>query len=146
MSIDFYKKFQKNYSMRYDENWYKSLNKPDFVPPDWIFPIMWIILYFLMIAAFLIIIFSSFSLLTFFADLFFILQLILNISWAPVFFKEHNLRKAFLISALLTFFVFLTMITFFNISKIAGILFVPYFLWCMFATIICFEVLERNEW
>lgn len=132
--------------MRYDENWYKNLNKPDFVPPDWVFPVVWPILYVFMVAAFLIVIFSPFRLITFFADLFFVVQLIFNISWAPVFFKEHDLRKAFLISALLTVFVFLTMIIFFNISIIAGILFIPYFLWCIFATIICFEVLERNEW
>lgn len=132
--------------MNYDKEWYNNLNKPVFQPPSWVFAPVWTILYILMTIAFLIVLFSPFKLLNILAYILFAAQLIVNISWSPVFFKEHNLRKAFLLCVLLNFLVFLTMLVFFNISTFAGILFLPYFLWCCFATILCFEILERNEW
>lgn len=132
--------------MKYDDNWYNSLNKPKFQPPPWVFAPVWTILYIFMFVAFFLVLIAPFKWTSIFAYLFFILQLTVNLSWSPVFFKEHNLRKAFLISAILTFLVFLTMLTFFNISKLAGVLFFPYLLWCIFATVLCFEILERNEW
>jgi translocator protein len=132
--------------MKYDINWYSNLAKPKFQPPKWVFKPVWTLLYILMLISILLISFIHFKWLHIFAYLFFIAQLIVNLSWVPAFFKEHNLRKAFLLSVLLNFLVFITMLVFFKISKFAGILFLPYFLWCCFATILSFEILERNEW
>jgi len=132
--------------MHYDKEWYDSLHKPDFQPPEWVFAPVWMLLYFLMSTAFILVLFSHFSWTNIFAYILFVAQLLMNLQWSPTFFVEHNLRKAFLISALLTLLVFLTMIMFFNISKIAGFLFLPYFLWCCFATVLNFELLELNEW
>lgn len=132
--------------MKYDKEWYDSLNKPRFQPPAWVFAPVWTMLYILMFIAFGLVAAEDFEWYSIFAYLLFFMQLAVNISWSPVFFIEHNLRKAFLLCALLTFLVFLNMLTFFNISALAGILFVPYFLWCCFATVLCFEILERNEW
>lgn len=132
--------------MKYDKNWYDSLAKPEFQPPEWVFKPVWIILYITMAIAALIILFSPFKWLNLLAYISFTAQLSTNLLWPIAFFKEHNLRKAFLISALLNFLVFITMLIFFNISKLAGLLFVPYFLWCCFATVLSFELLEKNEW
>lgn len=132
--------------MMYDNNWYNSLAKPKFLPPPWVFAYVWTILYILMFVAFILVIKKPFEWTSIFAYLFFIAQLIVNLIWPIVFFKEHNLRKAFIFCVILTFLVFLTMLTFFNISKLAGILFFPYLLWSIFATILSFEILERNEW
>lgn len=132
--------------MNYDKDWYDSLIKPSFQPPAKIFAPVWTVLYVLMVISLIIIAKTPFKIINIFAYLLFIAQIAVNLSWSPAFFKEHNLRKAFLICVLLTALVFLTMIVFFNISVIAGILFVPYFLWCCFATVLCFEILELNEW
>lgn len=132
--------------MNYDKDWYDSLVKPKFQPPAWIFAPVWTVLYILMSVAFILVIFSSFGWLNILAYILFFCQLFVNLQWPPAFFMEHNLRKAFLLCALLNFLVFLTMLVFFNISKIAGVLFIPYFLWCCFATVLNFEILERNEW
>lgn len=132
--------------MKYDEVWYNSLNKPKFQPPTWVFAPVWIVLYTLMMVAFIFVLASPFKLSNIFAYLLFIAQITVNLQWSPAFWGEHNLRKSFLIAALLTLLVFLTMLIFFHISKIAGILFLPYFLWCAFASILSFEILELNEW
>ena len=64
-------------------DWYKSLNKPSWTPPDWVFPIAWLYLYLAM----------SYSLVRVYGtpgnDLFLIfwaLQLVFNTLWTPVFF------------------------------------------------------------
>lgn len=132
--------------MDYDKEWYDSLNKPNFQPPEWIFAPVWAVLYVMMFVAVGFVLFSPFRWLSVLAYLLFIGQLYVNLQWSPVFFKEHNLRKAFLLCALLDILVFFTMILFFNLSKIAGFLFLPYMLWCLFATVLSFEILELNEW
>lgn len=132
--------------MKYDEDWYDSLVKPRFHPPKWVFAPVWTVIYILMFIAFGLTLAAKFRLINIFAYLLFIMQLTANLQWSPAFFEEHDLRKAFLISALLTVLVFLTMLIFFNVSKLAGLLFFPYFLWSGFATILNFELLELNEW
>lgn len=132
--------------MKYDEDWYNSLIKPKFHPPAWVFILVWILIYMLMGIALAFVVVAKFKWVNVFSYLLFIAQLSVNLLWSPVFFEEHNLRKSFLLSALLTLLVFLTMLFFFNVSKLAGILFLPYFIWCIFATILSFEILELNEW
>lgn len=130
----------------YNKDWYDSLVKPKAQPPEQVFAPVWLFLYCLMAIAFLLVIMKPFKLSSFFSYLFFTFQLIVNFQWPYAFFKEHNLRKSFLLSVLLNFLVFLTMLAFFHVSKLAGILFLPYFLWCCFATYLMFEILELNEW
>ena len=132
--------------MNYDKDWYDSLNKPKFQPPAWVFAPTWTVLYILMFVALGLVFLTPFKFLSVLAYLLFTAQLVVNLQWSPVFFKEHNLRKAFLLCVLLDILVFLTMAVFFYISRIAGILFLPYMLWCAFASILSFEILELNEW
>lgn len=132
--------------MNYDKEWYDKLHKPLFQPPAWVFAPVWTVLYVLMAISFVLVVADDFEFITLIALFFFVVQLGVNLSWTPVFFKEHNLRKAFLLSLILAVLVFLTMVLFFHISKLAGILFLPYFLWCCFATVLSFEILELNEW
>lgn len=132
--------------MKYNEEWYNSLVKPKFCPPAWVFAIVWVMLYILILIALTLVVLDGFNLRNVFAVFLFFTQIFINILWPSAFFKEHNLRKSFLLSALLTLLVFLTMLFFFNVSKLAGVLFLPYFLWCCFATVLNFEILELNEW
>lgn len=133
--------------MIYDKEWYDSLMKPKFQPPDWVFKLVWTVLYIMMLVAFILVLISPFRLISsILAYLFFFAQIGVNLQWAPAFFKEHNLRKAFGLSALLTVLVLFTMLVFFHISILAGILFLPYFIWCAYACLLSFEILELNEW
>ena len=75
-------------------DWYKSLNKPSWTPPDWVFPIAWLYLYIAM----------SYSLVRVYGasnnDLFLIfwaLQLVFNTLWTPVFFGLNRIKLGFII-------------------------------------------------
>jgi len=128
-----------------DREWYNSLKKPSFQPPANIFAPTWTVLYFMMFDALALVATLPFTGLHVLAYLLFVLQLVVNLSWAPVFFETHALRKAFWLSMLLALLVFLTMCVFFFISRLAALLFLPYFLWCCFATILSFEIWELNS-
>lgn len=115
--------------------WYQ-LNKPSITPPNWIFPIVWNILFFL-IALSLYINWVK-------ADkkqkndiiLVYGINFVLNIAWSAIYFGMKNpLVSFFDIIALLVSII--AMISVSNkISKKAGYLLIPYLLWVGFATIL----------
>lgn len=132
--------------MKYESEWYDKLIKPKIQPPKWVFAPVWTVLYILMAISFILVLLEDFEFVSLIAYLLFAVQLGFNFAWPIAFFKEHDLRKAFLICSLLTLLVLLTMVVFYSISELAGILLLPYFLWCCFATLLNFQILDLNEW
>ncbi|MBR2068672.1 MAG: tryptophan-rich sensory protein [Candidatus Gastranaerophilales bacterium] len=117
----------------FNTSWYLNLQKPLFSPPNWLFAPVWSVLYLCIFTSLAIYIMaqgenkkSGYIL--------FVLQMLLNILWAPVFFGFKSLLGALIVVILLDIFVFLTMVKFFKISKIAGSLLLPYFIWILYAT------------
>jgi len=131
--------------MNYDKLWYSSLNKPKFQPPAKVFPIVWGILYILMVFAFFIIIFSPISYIKFAALLLFFIQLGINLTWSDVFFKKHRLRESFELTILLLVYVILTVLLFYQVSPIASFLMLPYVLWCTFAAFLMHGIYKLNS-
>ena len=113
--------------------WYYNLTKPPLAPPDWIFPPVWSILYFSMLVALLLYLFkptqnkkSGY--------IYFAVQLILNLLWTPAFFYLQNIILALIVIILLDIFVILTIKSFYKVSKISGLILIPYLIWILFAT------------
>ncbi len=125
-------------------SWYNSLNKPFLNPPSWIFAPVWGILYILMFVGFWIMIYSNSNYNKKWAIVFFIIQLLFNFSWSPIFFYFHNIKLAFVIILLLLIFICLTTYSFFKISKLSAYLLIPYFLWTIFAAYLNFEYIRIN--
>lgn len=124
--------------------WYNSLNKPTLNPPAETFAPVWGVLYFLMLLAFWLMIYSDTNIDKKPAIILFVTQLLLNFSWSPIFFYFHNIKLAFVIIFFLNLFLILTIISFFKISKISAILLIPYLLWLIFATYLNFEFMRLN--
>jgi len=125
-------------------SWYAFINKPSFSPPNWLFAPVWSLLYILMgIAAFLIWQKRD-NLKTKPALMFYGIQLILNTFWSIIFFGMHNPGLAFLEIIILWTFILITLIKFYKINKTSGILFIPYFIWVSFASILNFAVWMLN--
>ena len=114
--------------------WYVDLNRPSFAPPDWAFGVVWPILYVMMgVSAFLIWNkgIGSYKLKR--ALGLFLVQLILNGLWTPIFFGMHMVGFALFEITLLWIAILLTIFDFWRLSKPAALLLFPYLLWVSFA-------------
>ena len=117
--------------------WYSSLEKPVFTPPGWVFGPVWTILYILMgVAAFLVWRRESESQAVKVALGWFLVQLVFNALWTPVFFGWRRIDLALVIIALLWVAIVATIRSFSRVSRLAGVLLVPYLLWVSFATVL----------
>ena len=123
--------------------WYYNLTKPPLAPPDWIFPPVWSILYFSMLVALLLYLFKP-SQNKKSGYIYFIAQLILNFLWTPTFFYLQNIVLALIVIILLDIFVILTIKSFYKVSKISGVILIPYLIWILFATYLNIGYLVLN--
>jgi tryptophan-rich sensory protein len=123
--------------------WYNNLKKSSLTPPNYIFPIVWTILY-IMIAI------SGYSYIknnsedTYGISIFFI-QLFFNIMWPYLFFTVKNYNIALIDLGLLWSTLLLTMIQFYNNKNNFSVyLLVPYFIWVTFAGYLNYYIVINN--
>lgn len=122
--------------------WYESLNKSKLTPPNYVFSIAWSALYIMIFLSFILYLKSNptntgLSL--------FVIQLILNLSWAPVFFSLKKPFLALIIILIMWIFILLTMINFYKTNKTSCYLLIPYFIWVSFATYLNFFIVINNK-
>jgi len=117
-------------------DWYVTLNKPIFNPPNYLFAPVWTCLYALMGISLFLVWKSPKGRDRNNALLIFVLQLILNFAWSFLFFK-FNLIGVALVEIVLLWTGILMMIIFLRrVSKLAAYLQIPYLLRVSFATIL----------
>jgi benzodiazapine receptor len=127
-------------------NWYANLKKPPFNPPDWIFGPVWTTLYIMMgISAFLIWRQGLDKKIIRIALACFIVQLSLNAIWTPLFFGLHSPLLGLIDIVLLLNAIIVTIYAFFQISRPAAILLIPYLVWVSFATVLNASLLFLNR-
>jgi len=126
-------------------DWYVSLNKPSFNPPNWLFAPVWTTLYILMgIAAGIIWNKGSYHKWVKTALYHFIFQLIFNAAWSFVFFGMRSPGYALLVIIFLLILIVLTIKWFRIINRTAALLLIPYLLWVSFATILNYSIWVLN--
>ena len=133
---------------------YETLKQPPLSPAPIVFPIVWTVLYILMgIATYLFIATIEQKPVTKMYDplpeakkglLYYAIQLSFNLMWSPVFFRFQFFFPALIILAILWYFVFQTYNTYKHLSKTAGLLFLPYIIWCTFALYLNFGIVILN--
>ncbi len=106
--------------------WYRSLNKPSWTPPDWLFPVAWTTLYLCMsLAAMRVALLpESGQALALWA-----VQIAFNTLWTPVFFGLRKLGAGLVVLCCLWLAVAATTVAFLGHDWIAGALMVPYLVW-----------------
>lgn len=122
-------------------DWYRRLNKPTWVPPNWVFPVVWNILYLLMSFAGARVagMEGSGPALAFWA-----LQITLNALWTPVFFGLRRLKAALPVMALLWLAVLGALVFHWRVDVWAGLAFVPYLAWVTIAGALNYSVWRLN--
>jgi len=124
--------------------WYDSLIKPSFTPPNWLFGPVWSVLYLAMAIAGWLVWRQRESSATL-PLMLFAGQLVLNVLWSILFFGLQAPGIALVEILTLWVAIFATLLSFWRISKIAGWLFVPYLVWVSFATILNLEIWRLNS-
>jgi benzodiazapine receptor len=126
--------------------WYNQINKPEFIPPNWVFAPVWILLYLLMgIALYLVWTAETTLSLKQIALILFTGQLLLNTFWGYFFFYLHNPLYGFIEIVFLWIFIGLTIIWFFRIKQLSAFLLLPYWLWVSFASVLNFSIWQLNK-
>lgn len=128
----------------YGNPWFDALDKPALIPPGWVFGVAWTILYILMALAFAMILHARGARGRGAAIGLFLVQLALNLTWAPLFFRAHQVDNALILIAALLLIVAATIRLFWRIRPVAGLLLLPYLAWLGFATYLNFEVRRLN--
>ena len=115
------------------DGWYASLAKPPWNPPSWVFAPVWTLLYFLMaVAAWLVWREGGWTAQRLPLGLF-LAQWVLNALWTPLFFGMHRPGLAFVEIAVFWCVLAATLVAFWQVRFVAGILLLPYLAWVTFA-------------
>lgn len=121
--------------------WYQSLRKPFFNPPNWIFAPVWTSLYVLIGIA---------GARTWIADarsyrmsLWFV-QMALNFLWSPVFFGLQSPALGLVVIVPLLLAVILFIRANWTKDRVSAWLFIPYSVWVAFATLLNLAIVVLN--
>jgi len=126
-----------------NNNWYQMLKKSKLTPPPIVFPIVWSFLYMTMVVSLATYIYNV-GLTNPLGLTFFIIQLILNLSWSPVFFRFRRPDISLMIVLLMLVFIFLTIWQFLKVSPISGYILIPYLVWVSLASYLNFYIWMNN--
>jgi tryptophan-rich sensory protein len=122
------------YRVAHDADWYGSLKKPSFMPPQWVFHAVWTVIYFTSgLGSYLIfrqhamkgtdINLPTFS---------YIISLFLNGAWSHLFFGQRWFTISVIDTAVLWVAVVACVVLFYRISRPASYMMMPYAGWLIF--------------
>jgi tryptophan-rich sensory protein len=123
--------------------WYRTLSRPDWTPPDWLFGPVWTVLYLAMaVAAWMVwrrgtpaatAALSAFA-----------VQLALNVAWSGLFFGLRSPAAGMVDIVLLWLAIAATIGCFLRVSVPAGLIMLPYLGWVTFAAALNFAIWRMN--
>lgn len=126
---------------------YRELNKPFLAPPAFVFPIVWTVIY-ILIGGAAGAVACSCSRATegdkYRGLLFFIIMMVFNFIWSPLFFGAGAYFAAFAAIIMMIILTFFTAVFFSRIYKISAAAMVIYLVWLFFAAYLNFAVIILN--
>lgn len=128
----------------YGNRWFDALEKPALMPPGWLFGVAWTILYILMGLALAIVLHARGAKGRGPAIVLFLIQLLMNLAWSPLFFRAHQVGSALVLILALIVVVAITIWLFGRIRRVAGLLLLPYLAWLAFASFLNYEIGRLN--
>lgn len=122
--------------------WYAGLAKPSFTPPNAVFGPAWTIFYVMMaVAAWRI---STGPAAWTRATALFVVQLVFNAIWSPVFFGFEAPKFGLAVIVALLISLAATFVAFWRVDRLAGLLLAPYLVWVCYATALNAAIVALN--
>lgn len=128
----------------YGNRWFAALVKPDLTPPGWVFATVWPTLYLLMGLALAIVIHARGARGRGLAIMLFVVQIVCNFAWSPLFFAAHEATLAFYLLLVILVLATVTTVLFGRIRALAAWLMVPYLVWLGFASGLAYDIDRMN--
>jgi len=128
----------------YGNAWFEGLVKPFFMPPGWVFGVVWPVLYLLMGISLAIALAEPPSPRRKVALVLFFVQLALNFAWSPIFFAAHDIALAKIVIFIMAALAAAAAGQFVRLRKPAGLLLIPYLAWLVFAATLNSTIEELN--
>ncbi|MDQ3127599.1 MAG: tryptophan-rich sensory protein [Chloroflexota bacterium] len=126
--------------------WYRTIERPEWNPPDWVFGPVWTTLYVMMGVALLQVVRSDRSRAARRVAMgLFAVQLVLNFGWSWIFFTNHDLFGALVGILALWLAIAATIVAFGRVRTSAAALLLPYLAWTSFATILTATIWSLNR-
>jgi tryptophan-rich sensory protein len=126
-------------------DWYEQLRKPAWGPPNWVFPPAWAVLYLTIAVSGWLVWRTSGSAGAALPFAIYLLQLVLNAAWSPIFFGIRRPDLAFMEIVILWFSIVATIATFHPLNAVAAWLLLPYLGWVTFAAALNFTIWRMNR-
>lgn len=124
--------------------WYPTLNKPSFNPPNWVFGPVWTTLYVMMGLAAWRVWRAAERDATRTPLVFFGVQLAVNLGWSVAFFGLRDPGLAVAVILALDLLVLATALLFRRFDGLAAVLLLPYLGWITFATVLNIAIWRLN--
>lgn len=126
-------------------DWYHQLNKPSWAPADNVFGIVWSVLYPVIIAVNVYIIYAiSKGKINLWVALPFWLNLVFNVVFTPIQFGLRNNGLAFADILLVLGTIIWAMIAIWSHNRWVALAYVPYLIWVSIATTLQFYITTHN--
>jgi tryptophan-rich sensory protein len=126
-------------------DWYQSLNKPSWAPQESIFGTVWGILYPIILAVNVYIIYLlTQGKIGFIVALPFWLNLFFNLLFTPIQFGLKNNVLAFVDILLVLITIIWAIVAIWPYAKFVGLAFVPYLIWVAIATVLQLSITLKN--
>ena len=126
-------------------DWYEHLAKPSWRPPNWLFAPTWTVIYLtIAVSGWLVGRKSGFAGAALPLTIY-LLQLVLNAAWTPIFFGLRRPALAFFEIIMLWLSIVATIATFHSHSVAAAWLLLPYLAWVMLAATLNFTIWRLNR-
>jgi translocator protein len=124
--------------------WYQQLDKPDFTPPDRVFPVVWTTLYALIAWSGWRVWNAAPSRHRTAALRLWLSQLAANAKWSKLFFSQHRLMGSLADALALEGTIFAYISHSRKVDRAAAGAFVPYAAWVAFVIVLNAEIARRN--
>jgi len=126
-------------------DWYPSLDKPFFTPPNWLFGPVWTVLYLMMGVALWLVVREGLAPGKLkLAAILFGVQLALNLAWSPVFFGARSAAGGLVVILVLWAAIVATVVAFARVRPLAAWLLAPYLVWVSYATALNGAIVALN--